>query len=206
MPGPGTALLLEHGPQKGRLLVPSYLGRIDVAQVTVSDDHGATWHTTNQTFGPQMGESALTQLPNGSVLLSFRRSPQLPRTGGRSVAVSNDGGDTFGPISFDGPQSNPLCQGSMVSFGDATYFSAPAHVSRGNLTIKKSTDNTATWGKSLLVEAGNSAGYSCLVKGAIQGGDGKVSTDGGILYEAADGTIKFSRFPLSLDPSDMPES
>jgi len=203
MPGPGTALLLESGPQKGRLLVPSYLGRIDVGQVTVSDDHGATWHTTNQTFGPQMGESALTQLPNGSVLLSFRRGPQLPRTGGRSVAVSNDGGDTFGPISFDGPLGNNLCQGSIVSFGDATYFSSPAQLSsRGNLTIKKSTDNTATWGKSLLVEAGNSAGYSCLVKGAIQGGDGKVSTDGGILYEAADGSIKFSRFPLSLDSSD----
>ena len=209
MPGPGTALLLESGPQKGRLLVPSYLGRIDVAQVTVSDDHGATWHTTNQTFGRVpgqlhggMGESALTQLPNGSVLLSMRRSPQLPRTGGRTVAVSNDGGDTFGPISFDGPQSNPLCQGSIVSFGDATYFSAPAQASsRGNLTIKKSTDNTVTWGKSLLVEAGNSEGYSCLVKGAIQGGDGKASTDGGILYEAADGTIKFSRFPLSLDSS-----
>jgi sialidase-1 len=199
MPGPGTALLLESGPKKGRLLVPSY-HPYAYATVTVSDDNGATWRTTNQTFGG-MGESALTQLPNGSVLLSMRRSPQLPRTGGRSVAVSNDGGDTFGPISFDGPLGNPICQGSIVSFGGATYFSNPAlESSRSHLTIKKSTDNTATWGKSLLVEAGDSAGYSCLVKGAIQGGDGKASTDGGILYEATDGSIKFSRFPLSLDP------
>lgn len=169
MPGPGTALLLESGPKKGRLLVPSY-HPYAYATVTVSDDHGATWRTTNHTF-PRMGESALTQLPNGSVLMSMRRSPQLPRTGGRAVAVSNDGGDTFGPITYDGPHGNPICQGSIVSFGGATYVSDPAQLtSRGNLTIQKSTDNTVTWGKSLLVEAGNSAGYSCLVNGAIQGG------------------------------------
>ena len=199
MPGPGTALLLARGPKKGRLLIPSY-HPYAFASVTVSDDNGATWRTTNQTFS-RMGESALTQLPNGSVLLSMRRSPQLPRTGGRAVAVSNDGGDTFGPISFDGPIGNPICQGSIVSFGGATYFSSPAQESsRGNLTIKKSTDNAATWGKSLLVQAGNSVGYSCLVKGGISGGPGgEASTDGGILYEAADGSIKFSRFPLSLD-------
>lgn len=199
MPGPGTALLLESGPKKGRLLVPSY-HPYAYATVTVSDDNGATWRTTNQTFG-RMGESALTQLPNGSVLLSMRRSPQLPRTGGRAVALSDDGGDTFGPISFDGPLGNPICQGSIVSFGGATYFSNPAEESsRGNLTIRKSTDNTATWGKSLLVEAANSAGYSCLVQGAIQGGPGgKAGTEGGLLYEAADGGIKFVRFPLSLE-------
>ena len=57
-PGPGTALLLESGPKKGRLLVPSYHPYSLGAYVTVSDDHGATWRTTNQTFG-RMGESAL---------------------------------------------------------------------------------------------------------------------------------------------------
>ena len=50
----------------------------------------------------------------------------------------------------------------------------------------------------MLVEAGNSAGYSCLVQGGIQGGDRKASTEGGILYEAVGGAIKFVRFPLSL--------
>ena len=86
-----------------------------------------------------------------------------------------------------------------MSFGGATYFSNPASIGRNHLTIKKSTDNTATWAaKSLLVEAGNSAGYSCLVQGGIQIGGAKASTEGGILYEAVGGTIKFVRFPLSL--------
>ena len=39
-----------------------------------------------------------------------------------------------------------------------------------------------------------------VVKGAIMEG-GKATTDGGLLYEAADGTIKFVRFPLSLSLS-----
>ena len=57
-----------------------------------------------------------------------------------------------------------------------------------------------TWGAELLVEEGSSSGYSCLVKGAIQDGP-TASTDGGILYEAVGGTIKFVRFPLSLETS-----
>ena len=247
----GTALMLETGPRKGRLLVSSHHGAYQYDTVAVSDDGGGTWRTIAQTF-PQMDESALTQLPNGSVMLNMRRSPQLhqrvrqvaapfflyfgcfeldlrgaypgagcrhllsalntgqwradltfyrpfSRLQGRGVAVSNDGGDTFGPISFDSRLETPVCQGSIVSFGGATYFSNPASSSgRNHLTIKRSTDNTVTWAKSLLVEAGNSAGYSCLVKGALQGGNGKASTDGGLLYEAVGGTIKFARFPLSL--------
>jgi sialidase-1 len=144
-----------------------------------------------------MDESALTQLPNGSVMLNMRHGRNAQMVG-RGVAVSHDGGDTFGPISFDSRLESPVCQGSIVSFGGATYFSNPASTSgRNHLTIKKSVDNTATWAKSLLIETGSSAGYSCLVKGAIEEG-GKTSTDGGLLYEAVGGTIKFVRFPLAL--------
>ena len=204
MPGPGTALQLDSGPKKGRLLVSSHHGAYQYDTVTVSDDGGATWRTINQTF-PLMDESALTQLPNTSVLLNMRHKCAAPHQCesshthlGRGVAVSNDGGDTFGPISYDPRLLTPICQASIVSFGGATYFSNPASNSgRNHLTIRKSTDNTATWATSLLVEAGSSAGYSCLVKGAIQEG-GRASTDGGLLYEAAGGAIKFARFPLTL--------
>ena len=196
MPGPGTALQLESGPKKGRLLVPSHHGAYEYDTVSVSDD-GTAWRTISQTF-PKMDESALTQLPNGSVMLNMRHGRNANMVG-RGVAVSNDGGDTFGPISFDSRLETPVCQGSIVSFDGATYFSNPASNSgRNHLTIKMSTDNTKTWAKSLLIETGNSAGYSCLVKGAIKE-DGKTpSTDGGLLYEAVGGTIKFARFPLAL--------
>ena len=206
MPGPGTALQLDNGPKKGRLLVPSQHGYVTVS---VSDDGGKTWRTrtaVTPAAGWSPEESALTQLPNGSVMINFRHKCSAPGQCwpnhthlGRGVAVSNDGGDTFGPISFDARLAAPICQGSLVSFGDATYFSNPAsNSSRSHLTIRKSTDNTLTWAKSLLVQAESSAGYSCLVKGAIAEGGGKAGTDGGLLYESTGGTIKFVRFPLSL--------
>ena len=74
------------------------------------------------------------------------------------------------------------------------------------LTIRKSSDNAATWSEALLVEVSNSAGYSCLVDGKLD--DGMKADDddrraaggdcGGILFEATDGTIKFARFPLTF--------
>ena len=207
MPGPGTALQLSFGPKKGRLLVASQHGYVTVS---VSDDDGKTWSTktaVTQPAGWSPEESALTQLPNGSVMINFRHKCSAPGQCwknhthlGRGVAVSNDGGDTFGPVLFDARLPDPICQGSIVSFGGATYFSNQAsNTSRSHLTIRKSTDNTVTWAKSLLVQTEASAGYSCLIKGALRDEDGKATTDGGVLYESTGGTIKFVRFPLSLE-------
>ena len=85
---------------------------------------------------------------------------------------------------------------AIVSFGNATYFSNPASTSgRNHLSIRKSSDSAASWTSQLLVQAGASAGYSCLVKGALHGHP----DSGGLLYEASDGTIKFARFPLSFE-------
>ena len=122
------------------------------------------------------------------------------------VARSTDGGNTFGPIEFDKALLSPVCQASIVSFDNATYFSNPASTKgRNHLTVRKSIDNAETWASELLVQAGNSAGYSCLVKGAIQRGNSHAqqsedngSGEGGILYEAVGGTINFALFPLSL--------
>ena len=101
-----------------------------------------------------------------------------------------------GAVSYDAALISPVCQASIVSFGNATYFSNPASTSgRNHLSIRKSSDSAASWTSQLLVQAGASAGYSCLVKGALHG----QPDSGGLLYEAADGTIKFARFPLSFE-------
>ena len=73
--------------------------------------------------------------------MRHRASPKL----GRAVAVSDDGGDTFGPITYDAALVSPVCQASIVSFGGSTFFSNPASTSgRNHLTIRKSTDNAIT--------------------------------------------------------------
>jgi len=194
MPGPGTALQLAAGGEAaGRLLVASHHGTYTRDYVTLSDDGGVSWRTAASSFAG-MDEAALTQLPNGSVLLNMRHKQSPSR--GRAVAVSHDGGVTFGPLSYDAALISPVCQASIVSFGNATYFSNPASTSgRNHLSIRKSSDSAASWTAQLLVQAGASAGYSCLVKGALHGHP----DSGGLLYEAADGTIKFARFPLSFE-------
>ena len=198
MPGPGTALQLE-GPvvDAGRLLVVSHHGAYQRDFVTLSDDGGSSWRTINQTF-ESMDEAALTQLPNGSVLVNMRHAQSS--TLGRAFATSMDDGISWSPIRYDATLVSPVCQASIVSFDGATYFSNPDSSSgRDHLTIRKSVDSAASWSAgSIVVQEGPSAGYSCLVRGqlATQHADG--GPMGGILYEAVGGDIQFARFPLSM--------
>ena len=196
-PGPGTALQLTSGKHAGRLLVASHHGAYQRDYVSLSDDGGATWRTVNQSF-PKMDEAALTQLPNGSVLLNMRHRHGNPERG-RAVAVSLDDGETYGPIGFDTTLVSPVCQASIVSFDGSTYFSNPASTTkRDHITIRKSTDSAATWSSSLLVEEAASAGYSCLVKGKLPPLPAETHPMGGLLYEATGGVISFARFPLDF--------
>ena len=55
--------------------------------------------------------------------------------------------------------------------------------------------NAQTWPGALLVEAGASAGYSCLVDGELAAAGAKGR--GGILFEAPNAQIRFSQFPTA---------
>ena len=184
LPGPGVALQSS----TGRLLVISHHSAYQRDYVTVSDDGGSSWHTVNHTF-PGMDEAQITQLANGSLLANMRHraSPKL----GRAVAVSCDDGNTWGPISFDKALISPVCQGSIVTFNNVTYFSNPRSTSgRNHLTVQRSDDDGATWDHALLIQPGPSAGYSCLVKGEVKPGAG------GILFEGpVAGELLFALFP-----------
>ena len=70
--------------------MPSHHSAYQRDYVTYSDDLGKTWTTIHQNF-PKMDEAAMTQLPNGNVLLNMRHTaaPKL----GRAVAVSHDGAE-----------------------------------------------------------------------------------------------------------------
>jgi len=189
MPGPGTALQTD----TGRVMVISHQGPYVADRISYSDDDGVSWTTTETSF-KGMDEAALTQLKNGSILANMRH--QKASSLGRAVAVSNDNGETFGPISFDARLISPVCQASIVTFNNITYFSNPASkTSRSHLTIRKSLDSCATWDtQTYLVEKDASFGYSCLVNGELV----HVPDHGGVVYEATDVTIKFQTFPLSL--------
>ena len=165
--------------------------------VTLSDDGGASWRTVNNRHRfPRMDEAVLTQLPNGSVLLNMRHKASLER--GRAIAVSHDGGETFGPIAYDAAARVtrlPSVHGQLrwrhllLRPHDPQPTESPLEHRHQAVTWESSwpiTDGGATWG------------YSCLVKGPLNGD----AESGGIVYEAHDASIKFARFPLAMERED----
>lgn len=201
--GPGLGLLLAP-PSKlaGRLLLPASLGTYGSDRVVSSSDGGASWRPPrNVSALPKMDEAQATQLPNGSVLLMMRHvaEPWM----GKAASVSDDGGESWGPIRYLGVKG-PVCQSSITTIGNATFYSGPdstSHV-RSAVSVWRSDDSAASFPAKLLVDAGPSA-YSCLVPAALaRGGGCGAAGCGGLLYEAGfPPTLTFVRFPLDLRPA-----
>lgn len=174
--------------QSGRILVPVHHGAYVRDFVLYSDDGAETWKVSKTDFGG-MDEPSITQLSNGTVMFNARNTGE--RTKGRGLAFSDDDGATFGPIIFKSELYGPVCQGSTVTFDGVTLFSNPdSHMGRDHMSVKFSYDNGLTYNKTLLIEKGSSAGYSCLVNGEVS------PKMGGLLYESPGSEISFTQFAL----------
>jgi hypothetical protein len=101
------------------------------------------------------------------------------------VALSRDGGTSWGKLRFDKTLIEPICQGSFLRYAtkgdtgpDRLLFSNPASkAKRERLTVRLSRDDGKTWPVARLLHKGPSA-YSCLT----------VLSDGsiGCLYEGGE--------------------
>lgn len=194
----GAGCAITTGPRAGRLVQPYVLriqGRIDVA-CAYSDDHGATWQlgspigATRRAAGdqdvPDLNESAVCMMPDGSVLLHSRGTPH------RLATVSMNGGETFGPVAPVPDLGDPSVNGSVIALTCAPGVLLASHCDdpdlRRNLTVSRSVDGGASWQQIHRAESG-AAAYSQLAELP----DGRV----GIAYEA-DG-YQDIRFEI-LDP------
>lgn len=183
-PGPGAAAVVGE-----RLVVAAHHGAYQVDYSAYSDDSGETWTVSNSTLA-RMDEAAVAPI-SGGLMLNMRHHDSA--TLGRAVSRSFDEGETWSGISYDAALLAPACEASLVRVAGALYFSAPASTtSRQNLTIRRSNDDGVSWlPTTVLVDAGPSYGYSCLV--------GLNDTVGGILYEATGKTsIDFASFYLDV--------
>lgn len=191
--GPGIGIQLTEGRHKGRLVFPFNEGPFGSWNIycVYSDDRGMSWN---------MGEVA----PNGSIEVNGKRTSQVNecqvvelddgrlmmnsrRWGGAKVrksSLSEDGGQTWGPV-VDVPElKDPSCMGSIIrckhpeeSKPSLLLFSGPNSDKRSKGTIFVSEDQGKTWGKSKVIEPGLFA-YSCLVE--------LPDSSVGCLYEAED--------------------
>ncbi|HOX58457.1 MAG TPA: sialidase family protein [Candidatus Paceibacterota bacterium] len=207
--GPGVGIQVQHGPHRGRLVIPcdhSY-HRTDGAgeegsvgngsHVIYSDDQGRTWKLGG-TARPHMNESQVAELADGkgTLLLNMRTTS---RTGRRGQSLSRDGGLTWTAPAFQPELVEPRCQASLLRHswpeGERSgriLFSNPAGVGRTNLTVRVSLDDGKTWPVARTLNKAHSA-YSCLA----------VLPDGsiGCLYERGRANpyqqITFARFSLA---------
>jgi sialidase-1 len=163
--GPGNALIQL---KSGRLVVPARhredigKGRLrSFAHTFYSDDHGATWKLGG-TVGINTSECQLVELANDDVMVISRNesSEDSPDNLRHLVAISKDGGETWGPVRRAEELITPRCHGSterlsLAADGDKNrlLFSSPASpirqkehpYGRYNLTVRLSYDEGATW-------------------------------------------------------------
>jgi len=173
--GPGAGIQLR----SGRLLIPcdhkEAQTHIFRSHVVYSDDRGKTWKLGG-VVGPGTNECEAVELADGSVMLNMRNYNRKHQC--RAVAISKDGGESFGQLYYDPTLIEPVCQASIRRYSqpDANnkgviLFSNPASTSkREKLTVRASFDEGKSWPASKVIHEGPAA-YSCLA----------VSSDGMIL-------------------------
>ncbi|HKB02987.1 MAG TPA: sialidase family protein [Gemmataceae bacterium] len=156
--GPGVGIQL----QSGRLLVPcdhkADGGKVRRSHVIYSDDGGKSWKLGGS-VGPECNECQAAERSDGRVLLNMRT---FRKTNRRLVAISSDGGETFGEPVEDAALIEPVCQASLIRLEKGTLaFSNPASTKREKMTVRLSVDDGMTWPHSRLLCDGPAA-YSCL--------------------------------------------
>jgi sialidase-1 len=196
--GPCHGIQLTRPRYKGRLVVPGYC-TVDGKRhgcLVYSNDHGQTWKLGG-IAAPGTPESTVVELADGAVMLNMRRGP-------RSVAISQDGGETFPTTKRDPALPGPDCQATLCRYSwpdDAKrggksriLFCNPATQARGEngrrgMTVRLSYDEGKSWSIERMVYAGYSA-YSAMTVLP----DGRI----GILYEK-DGYRRLSFAAFTLD-------
>jgi sialidase-1 len=185
----GEGIQLKYGAHTGRL-IQQYSGYVRQASGSelfqaysvYSDDHGATWRK-GAPAGDRMDENKTVELSDGRVLLNSRDSAN---GGYRKVAVSTDGGASYGPVTQDTELPDPANNGSIsrmfpaapMGSADAKkliFTNSNSKTARENVSARVSCDDGATWPGVRTIRSGFSA-YSTVTRLA----DGKF----GVLYEA----------------------
>ncbi len=195
----GEGIALKYGEHKGRL-VQQFAGRVrnnagaEVIQAysVYSDDHGKTW-TKGGNVGDRMDENKVVELSNGDLMLNSRDNAGGK---GRKVTISKDGGQSWGPVSYNATLKDPTNNASIARvYPNAPQGSAEAKVlmfsnansttARENGTIRYSCDDGSTWSAGKQFKNGYMA-YSTVT--ALSDGNF------GVLYEADSNAITFGKF------------
>ncbi len=161
---PGHAMQFRYGKYKGRIYVaanhsagkplPHYSdGR---AFGFYSDDHGKTFHLSDDINVPGGNEATAAELSNGRLMINARN--QQGNIKARIIAISNDGGQTWDTTYFDNKLPDPVCEGTILTLGMKkgksilAFCNAADTLQRNNLTLRISYRDGKTWKKNILID------------------------------------------------------
>lgn len=166
----GEGIQLRYGAHAGRL-IQQYAAHVRQADGSesiqaysvYSDDHGATWQR-GAFVGTGMDENKVVELSDGRVMLNSRDSANGRQ---RKVAISTDGGATYGPVTRDAELPDPTNNAAITRLHpDAAEGSADARKliftnanngangDRVNGTVRLSCDDGQTWPGLRTLETG----------------------------------------------------
>lgn len=193
IPGPGIGIQLTRGRHKGRILIPcnqhwvkDFDGKLsyqNLPYALISDDAGRTWRygelAPYSEGSRSVNETQFVELEDGSILLNGRG-------GGRSVARSEDGGETWSTMERDPTLTGPACAAGLLRYSFTSepgqksriLFSLPRQKGRKHGKIWLSYDEGKSWPVQEQLRPGFFA-YSCLTRlsngdiGCVYGGRGK---------------------------------
>ncbi|MES2371477.1 MAG: sialidase family protein [Bacteroidota bacterium] len=168
--GPGSAIQIQKGGHKGRLIVSTNhvedtAAKRNYVQAIYSDNHGKSWKLGGITRQDSMNESTIAELSDGRLMVNIRNASKK-RT--RQVAISDDAGASWSDVFTDTVLIEPVCQANLISFitkdkRHALAFSNPAsRTARTAMTARISYDDGKTWAYKKLLYNGPSA-YSNMI-------------------------------------------
>lgn len=175
--GPGAGVQLRSGEHKGRLIFTMYCikhgaNASNFSSYNVySDNHGATWHrggspndsreggTENNTR--ELNESCIVELDNGHMIQFMKNS-----TSNVAMSVSEDGGATWGEVTYAQGINEVYCEMAVLHYGDlydpedgqtkeAIIFANPSGPGRTHGKVRiafVNDDDTLDWAYEKLIE------------------------------------------------------
>ncbi len=177
---PGHAMQFSSGKYKGRIYVASNHSAGDPQQEAMdyiahgfyTDDHGKTFHISENVNLPGSNENMAAEISGGRLMLNMRNQRGDVRA--RYIATSSNGGQSWDTSYFDKNLPDPVCQGSLLTIGKngkkniLAFCNAADEKRRDNLTLRISYNDGKTWKDSFVIYNNpaqpDAAAYSDIVK------------------------------------------
>ena len=179
---PGHALQLTSKPYAGRIYIAANHSEGNsekpnedyFAHGFYTDDHGKTFHLSENVPVPGSNESTAAELSGGKLMLNARNQKGDIRA--RIVAISKNGGEKWDTTYFDHNLPDPVCEGSILNIGQKkgkqilAFCNAANTKQRNNLMLRISFDEGKNWQLSFPVDQDSSnqkssfTAYSDIVK------------------------------------------